>query len=323
MPRLSEIVGDPATADAFRLQLTPKMIVRAWLAMRVNPYPSGVRPAAPTSGSAVVLSAMPYADWMAHTKSAAEKAGDFINAEVACAWMQMAEASILTSGSRPSSELERPDTATCVHPHPHRWPMTHHPQPLCTNSTHAHYHACATPAPMHTTSTHVHYQHTHVLHVHHQHPCPLPRMCTTHTQWPARCQIAALNPSSPLLPAPLGDAHHCVAGMAYARHMHGMLGPTSRRRRCHRALGRTQANPRTPRQSSLPRPCGGLNLARCRYVAAAARKEGTLRRLAVATAIATTAIPTAVAFAVATAALVAALATTALELQDRSWRCLD
>ena len=58
-------------------------------------------------------------------------------------------------------------------------------------------------------------------------------------------------------------------------------------------------------------------------MAAAARKEGTLRRLAVATAIATTAIPTAVAFAVATAALVAALATTALELQDRSWRCLD
>ena len=32
-------------------------------------------------------------------------------------------------------------------------------------------------------------------------------------------------------------------------------------------------------QSSLPRPCGGLNRARCRCAAAAARKEGTRRRL--------------------------------------------
>ena len=80
MPRLSEIVGDPATATAFRLVLTPQMVVRAWLAMRVNPLPPGVRPPAPVTGSAVVLSAQPWAAWMAHKgKDLSASGGEFIN----------------------------------------------------------------------------------------------------------------------------------------------------------------------------------------------------------------------------------------------------
>ncbi len=65
MPRKSEIVGDPATATAFSLELTPQMVVRAWAAMRINPLPPGVRAAAPTTGSSVVLSSCPSASWMA------------------------------------------------------------------------------------------------------------------------------------------------------------------------------------------------------------------------------------------------------------------
>ena len=76
MPRLSEIVGDPATADAFHLSLTPQMVVRAWLAMRINPLPPGVRPPAPTAGSAVVLSALPHAKWMGKVDKGT---ADFIN----------------------------------------------------------------------------------------------------------------------------------------------------------------------------------------------------------------------------------------------------
>ena len=73
MPRLSEIVGDPATATAFQLTLHPQMVVRAWLAMRVNALPPGVRPAAPTTGATVVLSSLPHASWMVQNKP---KSGD-------------------------------------------------------------------------------------------------------------------------------------------------------------------------------------------------------------------------------------------------------
>ena len=82
MPRLSAIVGDPATATAFSLKVTNKMVLRAWLAMRLNPLSPGVRPPAPTSGSAVVLSTLPHASWMVHPKGtpgADKGVGDFIN----------------------------------------------------------------------------------------------------------------------------------------------------------------------------------------------------------------------------------------------------
>ena len=78
MPRLSQIVGDPMTATAFQLHLTPEMVARAWLEMRINHLPPGVRPAAPISGSAIVLGAMPHAPWMS-SKGGAQFTGDFIN----------------------------------------------------------------------------------------------------------------------------------------------------------------------------------------------------------------------------------------------------
>jgi len=78
MPRLSQIVGDPMTATAFQLHLTPEMVARAWLEMRINHLPPGVRPAAPISGSAIVLGAMPHAPWMS-SKGGVQFTGDFIN----------------------------------------------------------------------------------------------------------------------------------------------------------------------------------------------------------------------------------------------------
>ena len=78
MPRLSQIVGDPMTATAFQLHLTPEMVARAWLEMRINPLPPGVRQAAPISGSAIVHNAMPHAPWMS-SKGGAQFTGDFVN----------------------------------------------------------------------------------------------------------------------------------------------------------------------------------------------------------------------------------------------------
>ena len=51
VPQSSAIVGDAACARSYPISLTAQMVTHAWLAMRVNALPPGVRPHTPSAGS--------------------------------------------------------------------------------------------------------------------------------------------------------------------------------------------------------------------------------------------------------------------------------
>ena len=50
MPQTSAIVGDARCARSFPVSLSLQLVTHAWLAMRINPLPTGVRPQPPAGG---------------------------------------------------------------------------------------------------------------------------------------------------------------------------------------------------------------------------------------------------------------------------------